>query len=344
LDSSSIVAFCSGHPSGHYTHKCFTAVFKDFGKSEEQHASLVAKQFNLQHHLVPVDESDLLQQMDTLMWHQEEPVGSASVLAQYKVFEAAKQNGITVLLDGQGADELLAGYHHYYKWYWQELYAARKLKQTGEIGAARGLGIMENFNWKNKAAALFPHFTLAMLQSSKDKKARRQPMLNHDFLQENKHSFYYSAPAEATLNGTLYFNTFVYGLEELLRYADRNSMAHAVEVRLPFLNHQLARFLFSLPPHFKIQQGWTKWLLRKAVENKLPSSIAWRKDKIGFEPPQKQWMQNKMVQERIMDAKKALVQKNILLPHVLKKSIQPSDAHAANNNDWKYWSASYLFH
>ena len=83
----------------------------------------------------------------------------------------------------------------------------------------------------------------------------------------------------------------MHGLEELLRYADRNSMAHGREVRLPFLNHELVEFLFSLPSHFKIREGWTKWTLRKAMEKTLPSAITWRPNKIGLEPPQLSWMQ-----------------------------------------------------
>jgi asparagine synthase (glutamine-hydrolysing) len=158
-----------------------------------------------------------------------------------------------------------------------------------------------------------------------------------------KKNFYYSLPAESTLNSALFYNTFVYGLDELLRYADRNSMAHAVEVRLPFLNHQLVEFLFTLPPELKIKEGWTKWLLRKSIENLLPEEIVWRKDKIGFEPPQKQWMKNDLVQERIQQSKKILIEKNILDKNVLKKPVIPSDASAADNKDWRYWSASYLF-
>jgi asparagine synthase (glutamine-hydrolysing) len=82
----------------------------------------------------------------------------------------------------------------------------------------------------------------------------------------------------------------MHGLEELLRLADRNSMAHGRELRLPFLDHQLVEFLFSLPSHYKIRNGWTKWLLRQDMKDRLPQEIVWRKNKIGFEPPQKQWM------------------------------------------------------
>lgn len=343
LDSSSIVAMCSRQVSQNYTHKCFTATFAGYEKSEEQYASMIAKQFGLQHCLVNSNENILIKELDEIMWHQEEPLHSASVLAQYKVYEAAKQNGVTVLLDGQGADEILAGYLKYYKWWWQQLYAEKKLKESGELEAARILGIKEPFGVKNKAMALLPQFAMTMLQSKKEKQASRQIDLNKEFVHLQRKNFYYATPVESTLNHALHYNSFVYGLEELLRYADRNSMAHAVEVRLPFLNHRLVEFLFTLPGDLKIKQGWTKWLLRKAMEDLLPKEIVWRKDKIGFEPPQKQWMQNVQVQERIQAAKKILVEKNILAPAALNKSVKPTDANEANNNDWRYWSASYLF-
>ena len=343
LDSSTIVALSAQMPSRQYTHECFTAVFDGFERDERQYAQAVAEEYNLHQHLVNVSATDLVSEMDQLMKHQEEPVGSSSVLAQYKVYEAAKAAGITVLLDGQGADEILAGYHKYYHWYWQELYANNRRAASGELKAAKALGINESFGFRNKAFALFPHFAASLLQNQKVKKAARQPGLSPDFVNENQKDFYYSQPAQLDLNGVLYFNTFVYGLEELLRYADRNSMAHAVEVRLPFLNHQLVEFLFSLPSHFKIHKGWTKWLLRQSVQTILPETIVWRKDKVGFEPPQKAWMQHPQVQDRIQEAKRLLVSKDVLSKAVLQQSITPADAHAANNQDWRYWSASYLF-
>jgi asparagine synthase (glutamine-hydrolysing) len=89
------------------------------------------------------------------------------------------------------------------------------------------------------------------------------------------------------------------GLEELLRFADRNSMAHGREVRLPFLNHQLVEFIFSLPAQLKMHQGWTKFLLRHSMNHKLPDAITWRKEKVGFETPQKEWMKTPAMQEYI---------------------------------------------
>ena len=340
LDSSAIVAFCDEETTANYSHKCFTASFKGFEKDETAFAKTIAKQFQLQHFIVAIDEENIVELMTNVMQKQEEPFGSASVLAQYKVYETAKENGVTVLLDGQGADEILAGYHKYYKWYWQELYRNKKL--SNELKLAKQLGVTETFSIKNKFAALLPQFAAGILEGRKAKQAFNDPALNRDFAFANKKNLYYTLPASFDLNGALYFNTFVNGLEELLRLADRNSMAHSTEVRLPFLSYELVQFLFTLPPNFKINNGWTKWLLRKSVEKKLPSEIVWRKDKVGFEPPQKMWMENKKVQEAIMHGKKKLVENEILNPSVLKKT-QPHTAYAAVNNEWKYWSASFLF-
>jgi asparagine synthase (glutamine-hydrolysing) len=343
LDSSTVVAFCDQQLSNHYSHKCFTASFKGFENDELPYAEKIAKQFGLEHHVIEFNENEVVDLMNKVMHHQEEPIGSASILAQYKVFHSARQNGVTVLLDGQGADEVLAGYHKYYKWYWQELYRNKKLKKNRESNAAYELGVRESFGLKNKIAALYPEFAAGILQTRKSKKAFHHPDLDREFAFSNKQNFYYATPTDFSLNGALYYNTFVNGLEELLRFADRNSMAHAVETRLPFLDHALVEFLFSLPPDLKIHNGWTKWLLRKSVENILPKEIVWRKDKVGFEPPQKKWMEDETVQSNIMEAKKNLVQQHILKPSALTKKLKPHNAYAANGWDWKYWSASYLF-
>lgn len=343
LDSSAVVAFCDRQLSDHYSHKCYTASFDGFEKDELKYAEIIAKKFGLEHHITTISASGIAKLMDEVMYHQEEPITSASVLAQYKVFQSAKQNGVTVLLDGQGADEVLAGYRKYYKWYWQELYRNKKLKKSGELNDARALGVTETFGIKNKIAAMYPEFAAGILQTRKSKSAFRHIDIERDFAFSNKQSCYYSTPTNFDLNGALYYNTFVNGLEELLRFADRNSMAHAVETRLPFLDHRLVEFLFSLPAEFKIHKGWTKWLLRKSVEEALPQEIVWRKGKVGFEPPQKVWMSDKIVQEAIHNGKEKLVRQKVLSPSVLNKRIKPHSAYAADNWDWKYWSASYLF-
>jgi asparagine synthase (glutamine-hydrolysing) len=343
LDSSSIVSFCAGERTEHYTHKCFTASFPDFNKDETQYASLVANRYKLEQYKVTIDESEVVALMEKVMQYQEEPISTSSPLAQYKVFAEAYKQNVKVLLDGQGADEVLGGYHKYYKWYWLELYRNRKLNSTGELAYAQVNGIKEPFGFKHKIAALFPDLTTALVQTKKEKKAKRLKGLNEDFAYINRKNLYYSTPLNHNLNGALYFDTFIHGLEELLRIADRNSMANSTEVRLPFLNHELVQFLFTLPPHHKIYWGWTKWLLRKSVEHSLPDEIVWRKNKTGYEPPQKKWMEYYEVQQAIREAKNMLVAKGILDRSEVHKTVQPHDAHVADSWDWKCWSASFLF-
>jgi asparagine synthase (glutamine-hydrolysing) len=343
LDSASVIAVINELKTENHKPATFTASFPGFEKDELTYAKQVAEKFQLQQHLVNVNGDELIADWEKLCDQQEEPFGSASIYAQYKVYELAKRLGVKVLLDGQGADETLAGYHKYYKWYWQELFRNGKLSGRKELLAARKLGITEPFTWKNKIAAWFPSFATIVMERHYLARALAHPGLTKEFVQHQSHEAYYTPPDYFSLNGALHFNTFTHGLEELLRFADRNSMAHGTEVRLPFLSHELVAFVFSLPSHFKIRNGWTKWLLRETMKNKLPGEIIWRRDKVGFEPPQKMWMELKPLQKLIIASKEKLVSEKILKPAVLSKKTNPKDAYEAENDDWRYLSSALLF-
>ena len=343
LDSSSIIAVLHQLTTNSAPLTAFSSIFPGFEKDESAFAKVVADKFHVQHFTTTPDAASLYNDLEKLLYYQEEPFSSGSIYAQYKVYELAKQHGIKVLLDGQGADETLAGYHKYYKWYWQELFTKRKLISTGELNAAKELGITEKFGWKNRVAALFPEFATIFLERQYLLNALRHEDLTKDFTQLQSKEAYYITPEIFTLNGVLYFNTCMHGLEELLRYADRNSMAHGREVRLPFLDHELVEFIFSLPANFKIRNGWTKWLLRETMKNKLPNEIVWRKDKTGFEPPQEQWIKNDRIMELVIEGKKILVDEKILKPGVINKKIEAKPANEAANYDWRYLTSSFLF-
>lgn len=343
LDSSSIVALIHEQQAPNYKSQAFTAIFPGYEKDELAFSKQITERFSLQQFTTAINPDQLADDWKKICYHQEEPIGSASVYAQYKVFELAKEQNVKVLLDGQGADETLAGYHKYYQWYWQELYRKRKLSGSKELSAAKEAGVQEKFTYKNIIASYFPDFTTIALEQQYLLKAIRQEDLAKDFVKLQSKEAYYTRPGHYTLNGVLHFNTCTHGLEELLRYADRNSMAHGREVRLPFLNHELVEFVFSLPSRYKIRNGWTKWLLRETMKTHLPESITWRKDKIGFEPPQKKWMENNRIQEAMQEAKRKLVDQKILNPEVLQKKIKPQAAHEVDSYDWRYFSAASLF-
>lgn len=335
LDSSSIMARMLRQPDAPRPMLSFSALFPGFEKDESAYVRLLTQQFPLENYPTTPGAGDLVRDFERLAYHQEEPFLSSSIYAQFQVFGLAAAHSVKVMLDGQGADELLAGYHKYYSWYWQELYRSDKKAFALELEAARESGISDRWTWKNRLAAHLPVYAGIFLKKKRTAQQRRSSDLAHDFVRQYGES-YYDIPHVDRLSGILYYNTFMNGMEELLRYADRNSMAHGMEVRLPFLNHELVEFVFSLPSHFKIREGWTKWILRRSMEDILPAAIVWRRDKTGYETPQRLWMQDPALQEYIHEARRKLVKADILTPRVLQKKIQPQEAHAAENHDWRY--------
>lgn len=311
LDSSSILSLCAarlGQQGSLEQFTSFTAAFPGFAKNESARAQRLSARFGVQHYAVEPDAYQLVQDLDKVIYYQEEPFGSASVFAQYKVFEAAKQHGVTVLLDGQGADETLAGYSKYRDW------------------------------WKR---TLLPAFTAGVLRQRDIRRVRGHPDICASYIDAWFRPSSIVKPEVRSLDDMLHFDTTVSGLEELLRYADRNAMAHGREVRLPFLYHELVEFLFALPRRYKLRDGYTKWILRKKMEGVLPAEIAWSRDKTGFEPPQKAWMENTVVREYIHEAKKKLVDEKILNATVLSKGVA-HEAYTRASEEWRYFVAGRL--
>jgi asparagine synthase (glutamine-hydrolysing) len=247
---------------------------------------------------------------------------------------------VKVLIDGQGADEVMAGYSKHIPWYLQEIMRTRPSAFIAEYKALKKNQACFSWGLRNFLAALIPTPVPGILEKREAKRIMHHPDIDPAFRNEYFDRPSLFKPLVLKLNDILYFDTCQFGLEELLRYADRNSMAHGLELRLPFLSHDLVEFLFSLPAQFKIHHGWTKWILRRTMDDILPKDIVWRKEKVGFEPPQKEWMNTDGMMARIREAKKILVDEKILVPAVLNKKIQPQDAHAAENNEWRWLVAA----
>lgn len=350
LDSSLIVCIIDDIIKGTgQVQKTFSAVFPGFAKDESKYMKAVIAATNAQAYFVTPDGEALQKEIDTLLYHQEEPVGSASIYVQYCVMRLAKQNNVTVLLDGQGADEILAGYHFFFKRFFTELSSANPALYKTEMDAYNINAAANNINAhvysgiKAKAAAQFQTLAPVAKKALKSFNQLKDPLFSREFYSEYKQYSFDDAKRESTLNESLYNATMKKGLQELLRYADRNSMAHSREVRVPFLSHELVDFLFTLPSTFKIHDGWTKWLLRQSFNNLLPPEICWRKDKIGYEPPQKNWLDNDVIKDKIITARKELIDKKILHAAVGKKEIEAHEANNPKNNSWKMWMAGSLF-
>ena len=306
LDSSSIAATLAG--LGKASLKTFTASFPEFAKDETIKAKKVADSMHYCNFTVAPTVNGLLADIEKLVYYHDEPVASASVYAQFKVFELAAMNDITVLLDGQGADEVLGGYDKYK-------------------------------NWRKRS--VFPRLT-AYLLKEKAKITLTYLNLDRGFLRSALGELPIQKPVVRELNDLLHFDIFMGGLGPLLKFADRNSMAHGREVRLPFLYHDLVSFIFSLPASLKVRSGYTKWLLRRLMQDKLPREIVWSRRKTGFEPPQKDWMRDPGFEELLMESKKLLVKKGILNKIVLDQRSHAHEEFDGRSRGWR-WMATATF-
>jgi asparagine synthase (glutamine-hydrolysing) len=270
LDSSSIVCNMIQYlGKGNVTPLTFSARFEGYKKDEGYFIEKVIEKTGVEAHYTWPNGSDMYSDFEKLCYFHEEPFGSASQYAQFKVQQLAKENEVTVLIDGQGADEILAGYTSYYPTYLKTIDNKKILS-------------IKRIKEQNKFIDFHtPH--------SKIKKR----LIKKSFFYELRHHFSNTKKeCPISLNESLYLSTMKGPLQDLLKYADRNSMAHSREVRLPFLNKELVEFCFSLPDEFKLHLGWTKFVMRKSFDDVLPNEICWRKEKVGFESPQNEWLKS----------------------------------------------------
>ncbi len=320
LDSSVIVsAVAQLSRNENFSQSTFSARFPGFARDEGRFMQTMIDSVPNVHPLfVFPTSSDLADDLDQLIYHQEEPFGSSSIYAQFAVMRLAKENGTTVMLDGQGADELLAGYHYYFSDYFREIRRGDKSMYASEKSAFydlyRGQAVSSGPGIRSAFVDRLPPQLENNLRVAKDRvKHALSPLMSREFYAEfqgRSHRVNICKPK--TLGESLARSTTGGALEELLRYADRNSMAHSREVRLPFLSHELAEFVFSLPAQFKIRGGVTKYVMRRAFSEDLPREIINRHDKIGYETPQQRWLEDPSIVERMDDAVSGLKRRGIV--------------------------------
>jgi asparagine synthase (glutamine-hydrolysing) len=306
LDSSSVVAAIDEIKQKGVSQKTFSAKFPGSVKDESKYIDLVLNNVDAIGYSCFPDDEGFSKNIEDIIYHQEEPFGSPSIVAQYEVMKLAKQHNTVVLLDGQGADEILCGYHGLVDSFFYELKKTDKKKYNDEMRIYKDVHQSNKINSltrrlrNNYVKNLFSNKQIDLLLGLK---AHKSIMFDNeikmDFFNEYKKEQFDKQYKFDSLNQALYYSSMKGGLQELLRYADRNSMAHSREVRLPFLSHKLVEFLFTLPSIYKVHNGFTKYVLRDAMSNILPEEIAWRKDKIGYEMVLKKLIIPGSVQEKL---------------------------------------------
>ena len=292
LDSSMIVCSLSEVRAGgtQFVQNTFSARFdEDPTLSEGEYIDLVARKAGVQSHSVSPTPEGLMKELRLLHWHQEEPFLSASIYLQWCVARLARENSTTVLLDGQGADELLGGYQFYFRSHQLDLVDKRDWLQlflTTTLFNARLKHASRRFADSRR------RFNERIALTTKELAAHAK---NPSSVWHGPYDVGVAEPKPGqrlrrVLSEALQYNS----LPMLLRYADRNAMAFSREGRLPFLDYDLVDWCVTLPDDVLIHNGWQKYVLRRAGEGLLPREVQWRADKVGYAAPLDLWLRNKM--------------------------------------------------
>jgi asparagine synthase (glutamine-hydrolysing) len=262
--------------------------------SEEKWVDIVNAKTGAIQHKITFQDDEIINDLNDLIKAQGEPFCTASIYAQYRVFKKVKEDGITVTLDGQGGDEVLCGYDGYPREIFNSLIDSNKF-----IDAAKFIFRYNKFN--NQHLSLPIEFAKSFLSDSIIQKGKsvfrknvypewvnKEYILN-DFLNNSQNLIFKKNEIKTRhLSASLASELTYSRIPRLLRYADRNSMNFSIESRVPFLNTKLTNFMLTMPEKFMVSEnGISKNMFRYAMRGILPDEIIDRKDKIGFEAPEK---------------------------------------------------------
>ncbi len=300
IDSSAIVCFINlmlekeNIKQVGEVQKVFTASYDGQAIDESKWAKIVVDRTKTSWYRTFPKSNELIEDLEDLVYTQDIPFGSTSIYAQYRVMKLARENGIKVLLDGQGGDELFTGYAPYHGTFFLEMLKAFAIgdliRELGSFGNSP-VDLKNVFLYSIKVLyrKLIPSSTRKFILMTRRKENN---YLSLEFLNEKKDRLQMAMGEPATsLNKMLYEFISEASLKSLLRYEDRNSMRFSIEARAPFSDDlDLIEYVFRIPSVYKIYSGWSKYLLRAATKGVLPEEIRLRKDKIGFATPEYDWL------------------------------------------------------
>lgn len=300
LDSSTIVGIIARLLAadrvpaiGEGRQKTFSACSLVEAYSERRWVDSVVRHTGVEAHFTYPDVGSLFEDARRIAWHQDEPFGSTSVYAQWHVFRIAAETGIKVMLDGQGADEHLAGYHMFFG---ARLGFLLRQFQWGEF-AREAVAIHHKHGYR--VGSLLKQVSPHLLPAWASDLGRRLFSLVHpapNWLNmgklgaEPRNPFDSSGLFDASMTAMSLSQLTSSNLQMLLHWEDRNSMAHGIEARVPFLDYRVVEFVTSLPDEFKLYRGMTKRILREAAQELIPEDVAGRVDKMGFVTAEEVWL------------------------------------------------------
>lgn len=297
LDSSLVVGMMD--KIQHNPVSTFTVAYHE-GFSEERYASLVADKFNTDHHVFYLDSSEFLSSIETLISYSEEPIVEPAAIALYHISKKAREHA-TVLLSGEGSDEVFAGYALY-----QIMSRIESFQKKVPSSLLPLVSSLRLFSRRNKYKKLSDWLRTPLQKryqgtSSYLTPSIKKSLYSPDFL--NNHSPYLNNRFQQLfdkvkhrddIDQMLYVDTKTWLVDDLLVKADKMTMAASIELRVPFMDHRLIEAAASLPSRLKIKGGEGKYLVKKIAENYLPDDIIYRNKK-GFPVPTENWFQGELL-------------------------------------------------
>lgn len=273
----------------------FSAVYPGFERDESEFVDIITRETGMKNHRITPSVHDIRNDLALFIRSIGEPVPTPSPFSQFFVFKLAREHGVTVLLDGQGADELLAGYHYFFGFFLKGL--LRKFQFSRFLKEM--LALMRGGNWKYGFKSLL--FLLAP-GSMKSMYFRKRSNISQSLYRRHdlETSFFRDHYRPSDLHEALDFHLSS-KLEQLLKWEDRNSMIHSCEARVPFLDKKVMDFISKLPEHYIISSGRTKSILRDSMAGIVPKEILDRRDKIGFDTPEDEWLRTEPMREILED-------------------------------------------
>jgi asparagine synthase (glutamine-hydrolysing) len=290
IDSSAIV--CTLDTMINQPFFTYSLIFPGKKIDESRYMKEVGKHTRIQQQFTTLSRDNFLTDLPDFIRAQEEPTTGLSVYGQYCIMRLAYENKAKVLLDGQGGDEIFAGYEYYFSYYYYELLKkGRLLTLLKEMRSYRK-------NFKNYYAHRFFGFML-LPQKVQDSVYKRYllPWLNFDLLRKSAANKNDPRCKRMTLHEALELTLLSTAIPHLLRYEDKNSMRWSIETRVPFLDFNLVETAMSIPTREKMQQGKTKIIFKEAIKSLIPAMILDRKDKIGFETPVDEFFRDPSIRE-----------------------------------------------
>jgi asparagine synthase (glutamine-hydrolysing) len=278
----------------------FSYIAQGSKRNEESWVNIVNQHVGAVAHKVVISPQELVKDLDDMIKFQGEPFGSTSIYAQYRVYRLAKESGIKVTLDGQGADELFAGYQGYPEWKIRSLLSDGKVFQAQKflIEWSNGPGRSLRMGLENSISVNLPKFLVPLAYSMR-RRTRKNILFDQNILNRLNIKTVYPINYQSQIGwdralvARLRHALTSGELSQLLRHGDRNSMRWSIESRVPFLTNDFAEYVLTLPEEFLLSKdGTTKYIFRKAMKGIVPDEILQRKDKIGFETPEFEWLKS----------------------------------------------------